>query len=99
MSSSEFAFAVGFSGVDGLVTVTDTIEPFGAVTVVVTAPSGAVVSVVLSADDEAAELLVEFELVSRVSAVDALPRALRVMGFSPVEGESLAEKSLRMVCF
>jgi hypothetical protein len=80
----------------GLVTVTETIVPFGAVTVVVTVPSGAVVTVVVSAvdllpedeADEAVALLLELALFvefNRLSAAEPLPMVLMVMVVAPFE--------------
>jgi hypothetical protein len=48
-SSSAFGLAAWLGGVAGLVTVTEITSPLGDVTVVVTAPSGAVETLVLSA--------------------------------------------------
>jgi len=100
ISSSEFAFTACFGVLADLVTVTDITVPFAAVTVVVTVPSGAVVTAVLSAEEDEAdefELLVEFELViefGKVSVAGALPTALTVISFSPIQIVCFRPKNL-----
>jgi len=80
-SSNAFGLAGWLDAVAGLVTVTEITSPFAAVTVVVTVPSGAVVTVVVSAeaDDDGEDEAPPAEL-NRLRAVAApLPTAPMVM--------------------